>query len=65
MWNFPLIDPSGKFFKGRLQRKKNGIFHSSPLPLGEKKKKKKEQAGAELGQAQLKLGLGYTLTIDS
>ena len=24
-----------------------------------------EQAGAELGQAQLKLGLGFTSTIDS
>ena len=24
-----------------------------------------KQAGAELGQAQLKLGLGFTLTIDS
>ena len=30
-----------------------------------KKERKKEQAGAELGQAQLKLGLGFTSTIDS
>ena len=28
-------------------------------------KNKKKQAGAELGQAQLKLGLGFTSTIDS
>ena len=63
MWNFPLIDPSGKFFKGRLQRKK--MEFSTHPPLGEKKKKKKEQAGAELGQAQLQLGLGFTSTIDS
>ena len=29
---------------------------------GEKKKRKRKQAGAELGQAQLKLELGFTST---
>ena len=28
-------------------------------------KNKQKQAGAELGEAQLKLGLGYTSTIDN
>ena len=31
-------------------------------PVFHLKKKKEKQAGAELGQAQLKLGLGFTLT---
>ena len=48
-----------------------GYFHFFPLDfeLSIKKNhpndKLNKQAGAELGQAQLKLGLGFTSTIDS
>ena len=38
----------------------------APLKLAHvKNKKKRKQAGAELGQAQIKLGLGFTSTLDS